>query len=139
MRELFLLGRILVGGYFLYSGVEQFMRLEALARHVAARGIPMPELAVGVSGLLLLIGGVSLLFGIMPRVGVAALVLFLLPVTLIMHRFWAETGAARMQDTINFGKNVGLLGAILMLAAIPEPWPYSLGTRHRLFRRRLSV
>ena len=42
-----------------------------------------------------------------------------------MHS-WSETGAARMNDTINFLKNVALLGAALMFAAIPRPWAASV-------------
>ncbi|HEV2176234.1 MAG TPA: hypothetical protein VGW33_03400 [Terriglobia bacterium] len=33
---------------------------------------------------------------------------------------------ARMADLTHFMKNLGLLGALLMLLAIPQPWPWSL-------------
>jgi uncharacterized membrane protein YphA (DoxX/SURF4 family) len=54
------------------------------------------------------------------------IVLFLVIVTPTMHAFWRETGMARMADFVNFTKNLGLLGAVLSLVAIPEPWPASV-------------
>jgi len=132
VRELFLLGRLITGGYFLYSGLHHFTNLSMLSTEVARRGIPMAPAAVVIAGVLLVIGGVSLILGLVPRIGIAALVLFLVPVTLIMHPFWREVGAHRMADMINFTKNFGLLGSVLMFLAIPEPWPLSVDARARL-------
>ncbi len=59
--------------------------------------------------------------------------LFLVPVTVIMHPFWADRNVAQQQaDLINFTKNIGLLGSSLMFLAVPRPWPYSLERRLRL-------
>jgi len=86
-----------------------------------------------VGGLLLLAAGLSFLLGLFPRLGVAAVVLFLVPVTLIMHAFWADHDPAPQQNNIiNFTKNVGLLGSSLMFLAVPRPWPYSVERRLRL-------
>jgi uncharacterized membrane protein YphA (DoxX/SURF4 family) len=53
--------------------------------------------------------------------------LFLLSVTPVMHNFWTVTDPTqRLGEFINFSKNAALLGAALMLLAIPSPWPYSL-------------
>jgi putative oxidoreductase len=131
MRELFLVGRILVGGYYLYNGINHFARLDVMSQVVGARGVPAPQVAVLVAGLLLLIAGVTLLLGVLPRVGICAVVLFLVPVTLIMHQFWKADGMARLGELVNFTKNLALLGSSLMFFAIPEPWPYSLGARLR--------
>ena len=128
MAAAFLLGRLILGCYYLFSAFHHFSDLPTMARHAAAHGVPMPTAAIVVSGLLLTIAGVTLLLGVMPRVGVGALVLFFLPVTFVMHAFWADTtAAARAADLINFTKNMALLGSSLMFLAIPEPWPYSAG------------
>jgi uncharacterized membrane protein YphA (DoxX/SURF4 family) len=126
MKEIFLAGRVLLGGYFLLSGAHHFTNATAMAEQVARHGIPLPTAAVLLAGLLLIVGGVTLLLGVAPRIGVAALALFLVPVTLTMHAFWHEEGMRRAIDLINFMKNFGLLGAVLMLVAVPEPWPYSV-------------
>ena len=78
--------------------------------------------------MLLVLGGLSILFGIRPRLGVLCVVLFLLPVTLTMHNYWADKEPhARQANQIQFHKNVALLGAALMFLAIAEPWWLSLG------------
>ena len=133
MAGAFLVGRILAGGYFLMGAFHHFTSTHQMARAAAMHGVPAPTAAVLVAGVLLLVGGLSLLLGVFPRIGVAALVLFLVPVTLIMHAFWADRDPMlRMNDVINFTKNIGLLGAVLTLVAVPRPWPYSLERRLRL-------
>jgi putative oxidoreductase len=127
MQQLFLVGRVIVGAYYLFSAFNHFTRLGSMVAFAGARHVPAPQVAVVISGILLAIAGVSLLLGLYPRVGVAAAVLFLLPVTLMMHPFWADADPAmRMGDMINFTKNFALLGSTLMFLAIPEPWAYSV-------------
>ena len=133
MAQAFLVGRIVVGLYWLYNAFKHFTNVGPLARAAGAHGVPAPEVFVVLGGVLLLVGGLSLLLGLFPRIGVLAVVLFLLPVTLIMHAFWADNDAARRSlNVINFAKNFGLLGSTLMFAAIPRPWPYSIERRLRL-------
>jgi uncharacterized membrane protein YphA (DoxX/SURF4 family) len=133
MAQAFLVGRILAGCYYLMSAFRHFSDTRALAQYTAAHGVPLPTLAVLVAGVLLLIGGLSLLLGVFPRLGVTALVLFLVPVTLIMHAFWADRDLTQWQsDIVNFSKNIALLGSSLMFLAVPRPWPYSLERRLRL-------
>jgi putative oxidoreductase len=55
---------------------------------------------------------------------------FLLGVTPTMHDFWRQADPqAKMNDHINFMKNLGLLGGAALAAAVPEPWPASVGNR----------
>jgi len=133
MARAFLVGRILVGCYYLQSAFHHFTNVGHLARAAAAHGVPAPEVGVIVGGLLLLAAGLSFLLGLFPRLGVAAVVLFLVPVTLIMHAFWADNDPMQRQaNIVNFSKNVGLLGSSLMFLAVPRPWPYSVERRLRL-------
>ncbi len=112
------LGRILLGGYFMYKGFNHFKMLEMMAGYAQSKGAPMPKFSVAFSGLLLLIGGASVLFDVLPVVGLLALVLFLVPVSVIMHAFWKiEDPMAKMGEMINFTKNFALLGAVLILLA----------------------
>jgi putative oxidoreductase len=133
MAQAFLVGRVLVGCYWLYNAFKHFTNVGPLARAAGGHGVPAPEVFVVLGGVLLLVGGLSLLLGVFPRIGVLAVVMFLLPVTLIMHAFWADNDAARRSmNVVNFTKNLGLLGSTLMFAAIPRPWPYSIERRLRL-------
>ncbi|MDP3947119.1 MAG: DoxX family membrane protein [bacterium] len=124
---LFLVGRVLFGGYFVMSGLNHFMKSEMLTGYAQSKGVPMPKVAVAVSGFLLLAGGLGVLTGAYVGWAVAALVLFLVPVSFKMHAFWAISDPmAKMGDMTNFMKNMALLGATLMLLIIPSPWPFSL-------------
>jgi putative oxidoreductase len=127
MKILFLLGRILVGGFFIYSGIKHFMNLNAMTGYTKAAGVPLPDIAVAGTGLLLFVAGFSFLLGYQPLIGIAAAVLFLIPVTLMMHAFWKMEGAARASNLVNFAKNTALLGSVLMFLLLPRPWPLSLG------------
>lgn len=139
MAQAFLLGRIIVGAYYLMGAYHHFADVHMLARAAAGHGVPAPQVAVLVSGILLAIAGVTLLLGAFTRAGVLALVLFLLPVTFFMHPFWADANpSVRMSDMVNFTKNMALLGSALMFLAIPEPWPYGVGSKLR-FRRRIRL
>jgi uncharacterized membrane protein YphA (DoxX/SURF4 family) len=124
---LFVLGRILLGGFFAYSGFNHFKGIGMMSGYAQMKGVPLPKPFVALTGALLLVGGLSILLGIYPTVGVAALALFLVPVTYKMHAFWKlQDPMARMGEKVNFTKNVALLGAALSLLAIPQPWTVSL-------------
>lgn len=128
MAVLFLIGRIILGLFFLMMGVNHFMQLNMMSGYAESKGIPAPRLAIIVSGLLLLVAAVTFLTGFQPLIGIIALVIFFVPVSVTMHNFWAvEDEQTRMNEMINFMKNLALLGAALMFLAIPQPWPLSLG------------
>ena len=132
MRAGFLIGRIVLGVYYLYSGLTGFGKLGMLAGYAASKGVPAAGPAVFIAHVLLVIAGFCFLTGWRPVWGVIAVALFLVPVTLAMHAFWAETApAARQAQMINFTKNFALLGSALMFLAIPRPWPSSLEERAR--------
>jgi len=125
---LFLIGRILYGGFFLMSGLNHFTKTRMYKQYTASKGIPAAGLAVVGSGLLAFLGGLSVLLGFWPHIGLLLIVVFLLGVTPAMHNFWAvKDPMAKMADQINFMKNTALLGAALVMTAIPQPWPISLG------------
>lgn len=127
MDTLLLVGRIIFGGYFIYNGINHFLGFGPMTQYAKSKGVPLPAMAQGLAGLMLLLGGVSIVFGIYPFVGIVLLVAFLVPVSLMMHNFWKlEDVQSRMADKVNFTKNIALLGAILMLLTIPSPWPLSL-------------
>ncbi len=127
MEYLFLLGRVLLGGYFVVSGFNHFRHIKMLAGYAQSKGVPMPNGAVVLTGLMMLVGGLGILLGVYVELSVALLAIFLFVVTLKMHQYWKVTDEmAKMGERINFYKNVGLLGAILMLLAIPLPWVLSL-------------
>lgn len=127
MSVVFLIGRIILGGYFLYSGIHHFTSLEYLAGYAQMKGAPAPKVAVAGSGVLLILGGLSLLLGVLPLVGCILLLIFLAGVSPMMHDFWkVQDPQQRAGEMINFTKNLALAGAVLMILAMPGSWPLSL-------------
>jgi uncharacterized membrane protein YphA (DoxX/SURF4 family) len=81
MGVVFLVIRFIVGGYFAWRGAQH---LDAYGRqhlvvHARTKNVPMPLMAVPLFGLMLSIGGVSLVTGLFPAAGVAMLWSFLIP------------------------------------------------------------
>ena len=123
----YLAGRVLFAGFFIISGLRHFQHLAMMAGLTGSKGVPAPKVAVAVSGLMIILGGLSILFGVMPHAGIALVTLFLLPVTLLMHQYWKHTDPMmRINDQVNFMKNTAILGASWMLLLLPQPWPMSL-------------
>ena len=128
MIYLFVLGRILLGGYFIKSGYNHFKNLGALSGYAQSKKVPTPRQAVIVTGLIMFLGGLGILLGVYVQIAVLLISLFLLGTLVWMHRYWEVSDPmARMSEQVNFYKNLGLLGAVLMLLAIPLPWALSLG------------
>lgn len=129
MPSALLLGRLLYGGFFLFMGLNHFINLPGLVGYASSKNVPAPQAMVLLGGVLLALGGLSVLLGFYPRVGLTLLVLFLVPVSLKMHDFWNLTDAAQRQmEMVQFLKNTALAGAALALMAMPVPWPRSVGT-----------
>jgi putative oxidoreductase len=127
MSYLFLAGRLLFGGFFAVSGLRHFIQLPAVAADAKSKRVPAPRLAVLGSGLLAFLGGLSVALGAWPRCGVVLLVVFLVPVSLMMHNYWADAQPqSREFNRVQLMKNLALIGAALMFLAIPEPWEWSL-------------
>ena len=127
MLYLFILGRILLGGYFIMSGYNHFKNLGMLSGYAQSKGVPMPKIAVAVTGAMLLLGGLGILLGVYTEYAVLLLSIFLVGVTTKMHQYWTVSDPMmRMGERVNFYKNLALLGGVLMLLAIPTPWVMSL-------------
>lgn len=115
MKIAVLLGRVLYSFMFLLSGIRHIAG--SGVEQAAKQGLPMASLLVPAAGALAFLGALSILIGYKARFGAWLLVVFLIPVTLVMHRFWGipDPAMAQMQF-IHFMKNVSLLGASLMIA-----------------------
>ncbi len=115
MQYLVLLGRILYSAIFILSSFKHFS--SETFGYAASQGVPIPFILVPLSGILAFLGGLSILIGYKARYGAWLLVLFLIPVTLMMHQFWGVSDAATAQiQQIMFMKNLSMLGAALLIA-----------------------
>ena len=127
MKAAFLLGRMIFGGFFLYGGIHHIQERKSMAQYSAAKNVPMPEIAVTATGVLLIVGGTSILLGVKPKWGTLAVMTFLGGVSPIMHDFWKQQDPnQRQNEQINFMKNMAMLGGALALMGVEEPWPASV-------------
>jgi putative oxidoreductase len=123
------LGRLLFALIFIMSGPRHFMS-QTIA-YAAAQGVPMASIAVPLSGLLAILGGLSILLGYRARIGAWLIALFLIGVTPMLHKFWGVTDPMMHQmQFIMFMKNVSMLGGALLISQLGSG-PWSLDARGR--------
>jgi uncharacterized membrane protein YphA (DoxX/SURF4 family) len=115
------------GGYFIMSGINHFKQTQQMTQYAASKNVPKPDVAVKVTGAVLIAGGTSILLGVKPKLGALAVMGFLAGVSPVMHNFWKEEQPEqRMNDMINFTKNMALVGGAMALMGVEEPWPASV-------------
>lgn len=108
-----LLARFGVGVIFVMSGLGKAAAWSGTVAHAASKGVPASLLAVATA--LEIIGGVLVLAGWKTRWGVAALLVFLVPVTIVFHGFWSYQGADMQPQMIQFLKNLAIGGGLLAI------------------------
>lgn len=118
MDWIILIGRVLFAFLFIASGSAHLMQREAMTGYAQSRKVPLAQLAVPATGLLIIVGGLMVLLGVWADLGALLLVAFLLSTAVLMHGFWSETDAqARQMEMTQFMKDTALAGAALMLFA----------------------
>ncbi len=125
------IGRFLFSLIFVISGINHFT--SGSVAYAAAAGVPFADVLVPISGVLALVGGASVMLGIHARMGALLLLLFLIPVTVMMHPFWtvSDPGEAQVQ-LVNFLKNLSLIGGALFVTfygAGPFSWDHHTQVR----------
>ncbi|WP_255150196.1 quinol oxidase [Halorarius halobius] len=124
----FLLSRVLFGLVVGYLALGNLLDLESSVGYARSKGAPLASVSVPAGSLGLIAGAASVVAGVYPAVGAAAVVVFLVPVTGIMHDFWTLEGQDRQNERIHFLKNVGLIGAALVFLALASAsWPLAVG------------
>jgi putative oxidoreductase len=115
MKYLVLVGRILFAAIFLFSAPIHFSN--DTVQFAASFGVPFAAIAVPVSGIIAIIGGLSVLLGYKAKFGAVLLTLFLVPVTFMMHNFWSvqDPMMSRIQMAMFF-KNISILGGAFFVA-----------------------
>ena len=115
MKYAALSGRILFSLIFLAGGLGHFSAQSI--GYAASQGVPFASVLVPVSGIISIAGALSILLGYKAKVGAWLIVLFLIPVTLFLHKFWTiQDPMMKQMDMVMFLKNLGLLGGALFIA-----------------------
>jgi putative oxidoreductase len=110
------LGRFLMSVIFILSGGFKLIQFAGSASMMAGKGIPLAKLALVISLIIEIGGGIALLTGFRVRQIAPIMALWLVPVTLVFHNFWAYQGADQQNQMANFLKNVAIMGGLLVAA-----------------------
>ena len=116
MDILLVIGRVLFALIFINSGIAHITKMQAMTGYAQFKKVPAPKLAVIVTGLMIIIGGLYIAFGVYADLGALLLAVFLVLTAFMMNNFWTITDAqAKQSETINFFKNLSLAGAALII------------------------
>ena len=110
-------GRLLLALIFVISGYGKLVGFDGTVGYIASKGLPLPQLAAAAAIAIELVGGVLLVIGWQTRWAATAIFLFMIPTTLIFHAFWAAPAASLQMETIQFMKNLCILGGMLYVMA----------------------
>ena len=117
MNAVMLVGRILFAFMFVASGLNHLTKAEAMAGYAAYKKVPAPKLANLLSGVLMLLGGLSIILGVYADLGAVVLAVLLVAMAVKMHDFWNAEGEAKQPEMIGFMKNISMAGGALFLFA----------------------
>jgi putative oxidoreductase len=120
-----LAGRLLLSALFFQSGWHKITDFSGNVAVMSAKGIPSPEVLLGLTIVLVVGGGLMILFGWHARWAAAVLFAWMIPVTLLYHDFWTAQPAQLFNQTTHFMKNLAIMGALLHLFGM-GPGPLSL-------------
>jgi len=116
MDILFIIGRILFGGLMVFAGINHFTSLKKLSAMAKMKKVPAPALATLGTGVLLLLGGLSVVAWYEIWWGTVLLLVFFVPTTLLMHAFWMEKDPAKKEQSMHgFMGNVSIIGLLLIV------------------------
>lgn len=114
-RFLNLSARTLIASLFLVAGIRKVLMWKATLAYFAGLGIPLPELALPLSVVVEIGGGIALIAGWRLREVALVMAVFTLFTALFAHRFWAADGAQFNNQLNHFFKNIALVGGFLVL------------------------
>jgi putative oxidoreductase len=115
---LVLVGRLLIGGAFLVSGIRLLKYLPMVSGMLAAKGVPYPRFVAAAGGVFEVVMGLIAMSGVwFPAVAIA-LAVFIVVATVMAHDFWNEEGMQRFADINAVIANTIIVGALLTLAGL---------------------
>jgi|HubBroStandDraft_4_1064222.scaffolds.fasta_scaffold466517_2 putative oxidoreductase len=111
-----LLGRLAMGALFVPAGYRHLTNLSGFAQYLGGHGLPGPAMAWAIVGAFVeFFGSLAVLVGFKTRYAALALIAFTIGATLIGHPFWAAPEGQLEAQTINFFKNLAIIGGLLFV------------------------
>ena len=118
MDAVLVIARVLFSIMMIVGGLNHFQQTEAMTGYAQFKKVPAARLSVQLSGLLLVLGGVSVVLGVWADLGALVLAVVLFAMAVKMHDFWTQTDPQTKQsETIGFFKNISMTGGALFMFA----------------------
>lgn len=117
-QVLLIVGRVLLGGFFIVAGIQHFFILPAVTAMMTARGVPAAQLVLIVGSIYQIVAGLLVVFNLFAGWAAIALVFFTVVATIMFLNFWDMEGPARNGARSGFEANVGIIGGLLMVASL---------------------
>ncbi|MGH7899683.1 MAG: DoxX family protein [Candidatus Binatia bacterium] len=129
MDWVLLIGRILFAPIFIYSGLAFHLgKREMAVGYARAKGAPMPELTVPLTGIAIAVAGVMILVGLWVDLAALVIAVFLLLTAYFMHAFWkVDDPQEKMMEQTQFSKDVALAGGALFLFYLFQQFGEAIG------------
>jgi putative oxidoreductase len=110
-------GRVLLGGLFVYGGAHHFFTMAEIVSAMKARGVPATRLVLIGGSVFQILAGLLLMFGVFAGWAALGLVLFTLIASIMFLNFWDAEGPAREASRQGFQTNIAIIGGLLIAAA----------------------
>jgi putative oxidoreductase len=112
-----LIGRLLLGGVFVFAGVRHLFMIPEVSQAIAQRGVPAPRLVLVAGTAFQVAAGLLLMLGMLVPVAALALVIFTIVASFMLLNFWSMEGAAREGALNAWLSNLGVIGGLVIVAA----------------------
>ena len=129
MDWVLLAGRILFAAIFVWSGLGFHLGMRQMAvGYTRAKGAPLPELTVPLTGIAIAAAGVLVVIGLWVDLVALVIAAFLLSTAYFMHAFWKVADPQEKQmEQVHFMKDVALAGAALALFSLFQQFGEAIG------------
>jgi putative oxidoreductase len=112
-RVLELVGRGLLGLYFIVPGITKVTGFAGTSEYMAAHGVPLIPFLLVLTIIIQIGGGLSLLAGYRTQLVAFVLAGLTLVISIFMHDFWNVA-----EETQNFVKNMAIMAGLLYVAGV---------------------
>lgn len=110
-----LMGRVLLALIFVIAGFGKLTGFEGTAAYMAQHGLPFVHLLLVLTIIIEIGGGLMIMLGLYARWAALVVFLFVIPVTLVFHAFWAVDPAQKQLMMIMFLKNLCIEGGLIYI------------------------
>ncbi len=118
-RLLLLVGRALLGLYFIVPGITKITGFTAMSEYMAAHNVPFVPVLLVMTTIIQIGGGACLAIGYRTQLMAFILAGLTLVISVFMHNFWAmESGMEQAHEMQNFIKNMAIMAGLMYVAGV---------------------